>query len=54
MIRTRIFGEDFIGCLYIFLNQISLEFILADQIATNIIWHQSEVNQAAREELLKQ
>jgi len=27
---------------------------LADQKATNIIWHQSEVNQAAREELLKQ
>ena len=27
---------------------------MADQKATNIIWHQSEVNQAAREELLKQ
>jgi adenylylsulfate kinase len=27
---------------------------LADQKATNIIWHQSEVNQTAREELLKQ
>ena len=27
---------------------------MADQKATNIIWHQSEVNQTAREELLKQ
>ena len=27
---------------------------MADQKATNIIWHQSEDNQAAREELLKQ
>ena len=27
---------------------------MADQKATNIIWHRSEVNQAAREELLKQ
>ena len=27
---------------------------MADQKATNIIWHQSEVNEAAREELLKQ
>ena len=27
---------------------------MANQKATNIIWHQSEVNQAAREELLKQ
>ena len=27
---------------------------MADQKATNIIWHQSEVNQPAREELLKQ
>ena len=30
------------------------EIILAEQKSTNITWHQSEIDQAAREELLKQ